>query len=163
MMSVLMLLAGIALGVTLLNPRRRTQPGSDGPKVLPRTTNIEVTVDYPAGAPGDPKQEAPVIAVKPWTAALKEGDDITVEFSTGKASDRMLIVPKDPGDWPFNGNLPAELPPQAGSKVPIGKVKAGSKRTEPYSYDILISVSGLGSGNAPRWIRLDPDLIIFWD
>jgi hypothetical protein len=160
MMSVLMLLAGIALGVTLLNPRRRTQPGRTA--ALPKTTNIEVTVEYPTGT-GDAQKNAPTIAVKPWTAALKEGDDITLEFSQGKSSDRILMVPKNPGDWPLEGNLPVELPPQAGSKVPIGRVKAGSKRTEPYSYDILISVSGLGSGNAPRWIRLDPEYIVFWD
>jgi hypothetical protein len=161
MMSVLMLLAGIALGVTLLNPRRRTQPGSAGP--LPKTTNIEVTVEYPTGAPGEPQKNAPTIAVKPWTAALKEGDDITLEFSQGKSSDRILMVPKNPGDWPLEGNLPVELPPQAGNRVPVGRVKAGSKRTEPYSYDILISVSGLGSGNAPRWIRIDPEILVFWD
>jgi hypothetical protein len=159
MMSVLMLLAGIALGVTLLNPRRRTE-ASRTAKYPPRVRTIRVKVTYPSASDPSNPDGAPQIVVDPWVAGIGEGDEIDWELVSSNQSDQLRIVPKS-SDWPFPGKPPAP-PEDKPQKVPAGKVNV-KKRDEPYRYDVLVRVSGMCQGNAPRWIRIDPELIVIWD
>lgn len=161
MWSLLMLLAGIALGVSLLNPRRRSRGGrADGyPK---RVSNIVVRVTYPLPPhnPGQPGS-APTILVAPWVAGVGENDDITWELQSTSGSDQLRIVPKDPNDWPFPGKPPANAA-SPGQRVRAGRVNA-KMRPEPYSYDIELRIATGGPGSSGTWIRLDPELVIVWD
>jgi hypothetical protein len=154
MMSVLMLLAGIALGVTVLNPRRR---GPDGAKYPKPAKNIRVSVSYSVTGPDSGVN----IVVDPMVAAVGEGEEITWEFDSSAPADLLRIVPKKVDDWPLSGPLPLSEGSVTKPKIMGGKV-VRKKRDDPYSYDVVVKVN-TGPDNSGTWIRIDPELVIAWD